>query len=57
MPPRLAEDDDVPPVHDLKRRARDIAHDSHGMEEQIRALVSSYMAPDEDDEEPELAIG
>ena len=56
MPPRSAEDNDTPSVHDLKKRARDIARDSHGMEEQIRALVSSYMAPDED-EELELVIG
>jgi hypothetical protein len=57
VPPRLAEDDDATLVHDLRKRTRDIARDSHGMEEQIRALVSSYMAPDDNDEDPELAIG
>ena len=44
-------------TQDLKRRAHDIARDSQGMEDQIRAMVSSYMAPDEDDEDPELMIG
>ena len=41
---------------DLKRCTRDIARDSHRIEEEIRAMVSSYMAPN-DDEDPELAIG
>ena len=41
---------------DLRRRTRDIACDSHGIEEEIRAMVSSYMAP-KDDEDQELAIG
>ena len=41
---------------DLKRHTHDIAHDSHGIEDEIRAMVSSYMAP-KDDEESELAIG
>ena len=49
--------DDATRAHDLKRRARDIARDSQGMEDQIRAMVSSYMAPDGDDEDPELMIG
>ena len=53
-PPQI---DDAARAYDLKRRARDIARDSHGMEDQIRAMVSSYMAPDEDDEDPELMIG
>ena len=48
---------DVARAHDLKRRARDIARDSHGMEDEIRAMVSSYMAPDDKDEDPELVIG
>ena len=43
-------------AHDLKRCTHDIARDSHGMEDEIRAMVSSYMAPD-DEEDPELAIG
>ena len=41
---------------DLKRRARDIARDSHGIEDKIRAMVSSYMAPNAD-EDQELVIG
>ena len=60
MPQKPSQNDDVARTHDLKRRARDIARDSHGMEDQIRAMVSSYMAPDEDDEDdedPELMIG
>ena len=56
-PQKPSQNDDATRAHDLKRRARDIACDSHGMEDQIRAMVSSYMAPDEDDEDPELMIG
>ena len=56
-PQKSPQNDDAARTHDLKRRARDIARDSHGMEDQIRAMVSSYMAPDEDDEDPELMIG
>ena len=51
------QNDDEAKAHDLKRRARDIARESHGMEDEIRAMVSSYMAPDDDDEDPELVIG
>ena len=56
-PQKPSQNDDAARAHDLKRRARDIARDSHGMENEIRAMVSSYMAPDEDDEDPELMIG
>ena len=56
-PQNPPQNDDAARAHDLKRRARDIARDSHRMEDQIRAMVSSYMAPDEDDEDPELMIG
>ena len=56
-PQKSPQNDDAARAHDLKRRARDIARDSHGMEDQIRAMVSSYMAPEEDDEDPELMIG
>ena len=56
-PQKPLQNDDAARTHDLKRRARDIARDSHGMEDEIRAMVSSYMAPDDDDEDPELAIG
>ena len=55
-PQKTSQDDDAARAHDLKRRARDIAHDSHGIEDEIRAMVSSYMAPNTD-EDPELAIG
>ena len=56
-PQKSPQNDDTTKAADLKRRARDIARDSHGMEDQIRAMVSSYMAPDEDDEDLELMIG
>ena len=56
-PQNPPQNDDATRVHDLKRRAHDIARDSQSMEDQIRAMVSSYMAPDEDDEDPELMIG
>ena len=56
-PQKPSQKDDAARAHDLKRRARDIARDSQEMEDQIRAMVSSYMAPDEDDEDPELMIG
>ena len=56
-PQKPSQSDNAAKAQDLKRRARDIARDSHGMEDQIRAMVSSYMAPEEDDEDPELMIG
>ena len=56
-PQKTLQNDDTTRVHDLKRRTRDIARDSHGMEDEIRAMVSSYMTPDEDDKDPELMIG
>ena len=56
-PQKTLQNDDATKVTDLKRRARDIARNSHRMEDEIRAMVSSYMAPDEDDEDPELMIG
>ena len=55
-PQKSPQNDDVAKAHDLKRRARDIARESHGTEDEIRAMVSSYMAPN-DDEDPELVIG
>ena len=55
-PQKPLQNDDTARAHDLKRRARDIARDSHGIEDEIRAMVSSYMAPN-DDEDPELVIG
>ena len=56
-PQKTPQNDDATKAADLKRRARDIARDGQGMEDEIRAVVSSYMAPDEDDEDPELMIG
>ena len=55
-PQKTPQNDDATKAHDLKRRARDIARESHGMEDEIRAMVSSYMVPD-DDEDLELVIG
>ena len=55
-PQKPSQNDDTAKADDLKRWARDIAHDSHGIEDEIRAMVSSYMAPN-DDEDQELAIG
>ena len=57
VPQKTLQSDDATKAADLKRRAHDIARDSHGMEDEIRAMVSSYMAPDDDDEDPELMIG
>ena len=37
-------------AQDLKRCTHDIACDSHGIEEEIHAMVSSYMAWDEDED-------
>ena len=56
VPQKPSQNDDMARAHDLKRRARDIARDSHGIEDEIRAMVSSYMAPNAD-EDQELAIG
>ena len=56
-PQKTLQNDDATKAADLKRRTRDIARDSQGMEDQIRAMVSSYMAPDDDDEDLELVIG
>ena len=55
-PQKSSQNDDAAKAHDLKRRTRDIACDSHGIEDEIRAMVSSYMAPNAD-EDQELAIG
>ena len=55
-PQKSPQNDNTTKTHDLKRHARDIAHNSHGIEDEIRAMVSSYMAP-KDDEDQELAIG
>ena len=56
VPQKPAKNDDTAKADDLKRRAHDIARDSHGIEDEIRAMVSSYMAP-KDEEDSELAIG
>ena len=56
MPQKTLQNNNAAKAHDLKRHAHDIARDSHGIEDEIRAMVSSYMAP-KDDEDPELAIG
>ena len=56
MPQKPLQNDDVAKANDLKRHAHDIACDSHGIEDEIRAMVSSYMAP-KDDDELELVIG
>ena len=56
-PQKTLQNDDATRAHDLKIRTCDIARDSHGMEDEIRAMVSSYMVPDDDDEDPELVIG
>ena len=55
MPQKSPQNDDTAKANDLKRRAHDIARDSHRIEDEIRAMVSSYMAPN--DEDQELAIG
>ena len=55
-PQKSPQNDDATKAADLKRRARDIARDSHRIEDEIRAMVSSYRAP-KDDEDQELAIG
>ena len=55
-PQKPSQNDRTVVANDPKRRAHDIARDSHGIEEEIRAMVSSYMAP-KDDEDQELAIG
>ena len=55
-PQKTLQSDDTTKAADLKRRARDIARDSHGIEDEIRAMVSSYMVPNAD-EDPELVIG
>ena len=55
-PQKTLQNDDATKAADLKRCARDIACDSHRIEDEIRAMVSSYMAP-KDDEDQELAIG
>ena len=54
-PQKPLQNDDTAKANDLKRRACDIARDSHGIKDEIRAMVSSYMAP-KDDEDQELAI-
>ena len=55
-PQKSLQNDDATKAADLKRCAHDIARDSHGIEDEIRAMVSSYMVP-KDDEDLELAIG
>ena len=55
-PQKSPQNDDATKAADLKRHARDIARDSHGIEDEIRAMVSSYMVP-KDEEDLELAIG
>ena len=55
MPQKPSQNNDATKADDLKRCTHDIARDSHGIEDEIRAMVSSYMAP-KNDEESELAI-
>ena len=55
-PQKPSQNNNATKANDLKRHARDIARDSHGIEDEIRAMASSYMAP-KDDEDQELAIG
>ena len=55
-PQKPSQNDDAAKTDDLKRRTCDIARDSHGIEDEIRAMVSSYMVP-KDDEDQELVIG
>ena len=55
-PQKPSQNDDAAKADNLKRHTRDIACDSHGIEDEIRAMVSSYMVP-KDDEDLELAIG
>ena len=43
-PQKTPQNDDATKAADLKRHAHDIACDSHGIEDEIRAMVSSYMA-------------
>ena len=56
VPQKPLQNDNMAKAHDLKRRACDIACDSHGIEDEIRVMVSSYMAP-KNDEDSKLAIG
>ena len=56
VPQKSPQNNKVTKAADLKRHAHDIARDSHRIEDEIRAMVSSYMAP-KDDEDQELAIG
>ena len=44
-PQKPPQKDDAARAHDLKRRTRDIARDSHGMENEIRATVSVAVMP------------
>ena len=55
-PQKPSQNDGTAKADDLKRCARDIACDSHGIEDEIRAMVSSYMVP-QDNKDQELAIG
>ena len=55
-PQKPSQNNDAAKADDLKRCAHDIARDSHGIEDEIRAMVSSYMTP-KDEEDSELAIG
>ena len=55
-PQKPLQKDNAAKADDLKRHARDIARDSHRIEDEIRAMVSSYMVP-KDEEDLELAIG
>ena len=48
-PQKPSQNDNVTKADDLKRHACDIAHDSHRIEDEIRAMVSSYMARDDED--------
>ena len=55
VPQKTPKNNNAAKADDLKRCTRDIARNSHGIENEIRAMVSSYMAPN-DDKDQELAI-
>ena len=56
VPQKPSQNNNATKADDLKRCTLDIACDSHRIEDEIRAMVSSYMAP-KDEEDLELAIG
>ena len=56
VPQKHPQNDNMTKADDLKRHTHGIARDCHGIKDEIRAMVSSYMVP-KDDEDQELAIG